>query len=215
MNYEQKKRYDKINTEEIYLLDKLIEKDNMTFNISGSTANVYKVVIYEKYKNIDCNCPDMRSWAKKYKCVCKHCCFILFKVLKAFTISDANSFYNSLHFSNDEMKTMRNKFEQLIITGDIINEEYLEKYKNLNVENFKSIFEQKREIKEDDYCIICFDEYEKDSKNIECPTCHNIIHKQCMTKWLNMGKTSCVYCRSEIWKKFIENKSSSDYLNLL
>ena len=34
---------------------------------------------------------------------------------------------------------------------------------------------------------------------VKCPCCNNIIHKECMEKWLRMGKSNCVYCRSDVW----------------
>jgi len=51
-------------------------------------------------------------------------------------------------------------------------------------------------------CGICFNELNLDEIMAICPTCHNIIHLNCMRKWMNMGKDTCVYCRSSIWKNY-------------
>ena len=40
------------------------------------------VTIYENSRKLFCTCPDAKSWAKKHKCLCKHICFLLFKVFK-------------------------------------------------------------------------------------------------------------------------------------
>jgi len=79
----------------IYLLDKFYTKDtisgrnHMTFCVSGTTQNIYTVMI--KDNNITCDCPDMKNTGEQYKTICKHCCFILFKV---FRVSYADIFHS-------------------------------------------------------------------------------------------------------------------------
>ncbi len=238
MNLQQKQRYNRIFEEDLYLLDKKYNQTNMIFHISGSTANVYKVTINWNNNSIYCSCPDMKTWAASYHCVCKHCCFVIFRVMKCFTLNQTN-FFKSLHFSREEINLLKNKFDIMTFNNDddFINSEYIYKYLNLESEkDVKSISEdnrfiQKRNTKDDEYCIICFEEFngnnskndndnDNDNKNVECPICHNIIHDKCMKKWIKMGKISCVYCRSDIWinyDKKLDNKKSNNtnYINLL
>ena len=88
MNFEQKKRFDKVFNEEFYLLN----YENNKFNISGSTKNVYTVDFFTctdqnnintKYGSFYCNCPDMKSHARKNNVYCKHICFIYKKIGKS------------------------------------------------------------------------------------------------------------------------------------
>ncbi len=216
MNYQQQKRYNKIFTENLYLLDKKYDKDNMIFQMSGSTANIYKIIIYSNTKNIICNCPDMKSWAKSYNCICKHCCFIIFRVLQCFTTQQTN-FFNILYFTDIEINCMKDKFNKLTMTN---NENYVDnilikKFQNIDIKNNNNKFIQNREINDEEYCIICFEDFIENNKknNVECPICHNIIHNQCMKKWIKMGKINCVYCRSDVWKNFTK-KIHNEYINL-
>ena len=54
--------------------------DYLVFKICGSTKNIYTVEL--KNHTITCDCPDYVSGCAKYQVICKHCCFVLFKVLR-------------------------------------------------------------------------------------------------------------------------------------
>ena len=239
MNNEQKKRYWKIFIEEFYLLD--IKQNE--FYISGSTANVYKIKISNNF--FSCNCPDgMRctpkvmnashsfpdgkTWVHNKKCVCKHVCFILYKVIKLIDKNNAENhpFFSRLVLTNDELNIIHNKIEKInLMCNENVNLNYLEKYKNLDSVIDMSIFNssngEQKIFNEDDICAICFDMLSdvntSPNKKIQtahlaiCPMCHNYIHKKCIQKWLNSGKNTCVYCRSDIWRKY---GSETNYKNL-
>ena len=104
MNNSQYKRYAKLSIEPFYLLNKKYEDNKYIFDMSGSQQDIYTVTIYDntsEYQGkITCNCPDMNSWAKKQHVVCKHCCFILFKVLKCFIINPDKIYTNDHTFIN-------------------------------------------------------------------------------------------------------------------
>jgi predicted nucleic acid-binding Zn finger protein len=83
MNSEQIKRVTKLNNEDFFLLNFTDNK----FLISGSTKNVYTVEWFRnynksKYGSFFCNCPDMKSHAKKKNVYCKHICFVYNKIAK-------------------------------------------------------------------------------------------------------------------------------------
>jgi hypothetical protein len=78
--------------ENIYLL-KIHNNNDLVFKVSGSTSNIYSVRIYKTFEwnNIFCDCPDAKKWANMYGVMCKHCIFIIFKVLKLFTYTNTLS----------------------------------------------------------------------------------------------------------------------------
>ena len=120
MKVQQLIRYDKIFTDSFYLLNKFIDNDNFIFELSGSTRNIYKVRIYSRSKMIFCNCPDSYSHGANQGVICKHSCFVIFKVLKLFdTIesSDAIEFFNRLHFTLDQIEIIKTIFNQLNINS--------------------------------------------------------------------------------------------------
>ena len=77
--------------------------------------------------------------------------------------------------------------------------------------NFKSEKSEEFKVKKkDEMCPICFVDFsdEENEELIGCPDCKNTLHKECMEKWLSIGNTTCVYCRSDVWKDYNNNKSA-------
>ena len=68
----------------------------------------------------------------------------------------------------------------------------------------KGIPYSEKEINADDICIICYDELLDDKKSVckQCPDCKNILHANCIEKWIQMDQKTCVYCRSNIFRKY-------------
>jgi len=129
MKYQQLLRIDKIHNDPLYLLNIQTYSNKYEFKICGSTKNIYNIGIYIYSKTIYCNCPDGKSYAKKNGVVCKHCCFVILKVLK---IPDANTFFNILLFNDTQMDYINEKIKSLeFVENDYINLEYVDKFKNL------------------------------------------------------------------------------------
>ena len=227
MSYHQKSRFFKIFQEDFFLLN--IEKfpNNFKVDISGSSKNIYSITLFENTKKIKCNCPDMKSWASYNKCICKHSCFLLFKVLK---LKDLGDFFNNLQFNNNifdniiiELFNLLNRLNNIDNTDinlfeGITNKELLEKYKKI-INKKKEIKEEKKDKyaskkeNKNDMCSICFNDFEEKEELLDCPKCKQTIHKLCMEKWLSLGKSTCVYCRSDVWKDY-GIKKENDYENL-
>ena len=224
-NHQHHRLY-KAKNEPLYLLDYSMTKDNklnsiLEFKICGSTKNIYTVIL--KDRQLKCDCPDNISGCRYYNVICKHSCFVLCKVLKC-----NESIFNPLK-SNDNMimtdfyfKDILKEFSKLkdrIQTqnqtqqNSISKKELIDKYNKLQKEDstynpdesYKSIFKYTGDLSEkddSDTCGICFNELKLDKLMAICPTCRNITHINCMRKWMNMGKDTCVYCRSDIWKNY-------------
>lgn len=245
MNASQSKRYNKLSSEPFYLLNKKYEDDKYIFDMSGSKQDIYTVVIYSESSNdpgqIACNCPDMNSWAKKQHVVCKHCCFILFKVIKCFNKTKDKVYLNSKHsiiktdffdklwLNQQELDFIKQLFDKItLINTEYTDSKLIEKYNKLvnDVDTGKVIlsFEGKNNtkvIESDDECPICSCTLLENDDTIDtllsCPICHAYIHKECMDIWIKHGHDTCVYCRSDIWKRYFcpllskSNVSSSSY----
>lgn len=226
INYKQLERIDRMYKQPLFLIDfQKIGTDNnhdsstYIFKISGSTANLYTVVVDDD-GDINCDCPDSSSWAARCDCKCKHCCFVWIRVMgqDGTTILD-NSQINineicqslSLNFTqNNRLVNMEfhKRYTKSKITGNCVNHSASDK------------FIVSKEIDEDDDCPICFESLCGNIECQQCPTCNNIIHTRCMKKWLQVGNKTCVYCRSKVWTEIIPkttqnlSKSNSKYLNL-
>ena len=215
MNNQQFKRLGKLDYESFYLL-KIENKDNhFCLSISGSTKNIYQVKIYKNSKTMYCNCPDAKSWAKDFDVYCKHSCFVLFRVFKT-VFPDKIKICNEKVFNEEQFCIMNEKLSNMSSVGlvnysgtDIVDEELLERFQNMEKNDFKSENCEQYQVKskKSDMCPICFMDFEEDDELIGCPDCKNTLHKECMEKWLSVGNVTCVYCRSSVWENYNNNKS--------
>ncbi|AYV79138.1 MAG: hypothetical protein Faunusvirus3_18 [Faunusvirus sp.] len=235
MNHNQQARYNKIYNEEIYLVNTKFEVTSVAkswqFTIAGSTKNIYKVALDTDSKRISCDCPDSTSWARRTNSVCKHCCFVMYRVIKYFRYNvdtatvwsydkPIDTFFDNLIFTDTALATIGKLIEKINMKSSDYTSNYLtEKYNRLNKQSDNtvltdlklSIFDalgNDKSIDAADECSICFNNFESDkSLLLSCPTCYNYIHKNCMLKWLE-SQSTCLFCRSDVWMKYgTENKS--------
>lgn len=224
MSTAQLSRIERMNSQPLYLIDKqFVSEHNCNFIISGSTANIYNVSVNFNENNvnletpiINCNCPDMDSWAKTDNVKCKHCCFVWIKVLRL-----PPTWLTTIEFNQPQYKILQKSLSDLVVRSELINTAYQQKYRQLasnpavishpmttsitttttttTVETTVSKFAITKDLI-DSECPICFDSLDPSSSS-ECPTCHNAVHNICITKWLSNGNKSCVYCRGD-WSEF-------------
>ena len=208
-------RFEKLNSEDFFLLNKSHDESKLIFNICGSTKNVYETKIYLKSKMIYCNCPDSKSWARKYGVVCKHCCFVLFKVLRLKI--DKMDYFKKLYFEEKVLNEIKENYEKLNLLNyeqDFLNKDISNKFNSIkhNTSDSKDEIVLKEEDDHDNFCAICYEDFE-DIKNIkenfQCNICSKILHLKCINKWITMGNKSCPYCRS-----IIKKDSNNNYINL-
>ena len=181
----------------MYLLNKEHYTNKFVFDISGSTNNIYKVQIYFISKMIFCDCPDAKGWCKQNNIICKHCCFILIKVLK---LKNYDEYFKSLILSDKELEYIKTCFNNLDLKNNnsFINGNYIKRFREIDFDNNGSI------VLKDNYekmCVICYDDLEDITnltKNKQCKCCYKIIHKKCLQKWIDMGGKTCPYCRNYI-----------------
>jgi len=177
MRIKQRERLDKIYLDPLYLLS----QSNTTFTISGSTANIYTITIANN--KITCDCQDAKTHALKQSVICKHCCFVLVKVLKIPITDLETTIFATLKFNEHVMNSIKTKCDD-----------------TLEPELAKLSFTYTNKRSTDDDCPICYDSLSENTP-VECPSCNNPIHKACMEKWLQTNK-SCVYCRSDAWTAY-------------
>jgi hypothetical protein len=233
MIIKQNERFQKIFYENLYLLKIHNNNHDFVFKVSGSTSNVYTVRINKSFEwnNIFCDCPDSKKWANIHGVVCKHCIFIIFKVLKLFTFKNQLSiisvcekgeeFLQKRKLNKDYIEVI-NIFLELFKfeDNDFIRSDYVEKYNQLKTEEYTTESKQ-LEMRDGGvtHCIICFDDFDKElilSKevNSQCLVCKNIFHNECVAKWFLHNK-SCPYCRSPSNMNTNYTDSNNQYFNLL
>jgi hypothetical protein len=80
---QESRRYEKIFSERFYVLDVFETGDarGVTVRLSESTRSVYTLPL-DGDGFVRCDCPDFKGQAKRYRCLCKHLCFLIVKVGK-------------------------------------------------------------------------------------------------------------------------------------
>ena len=198
MNRYQKTRYLRI-FKESFVVDRKLYKINqfiVYIHRDDAKTKPRSVVTIDLFLGkLSCTCSDFIKNSIKKKCLCRHCCFILFDYLKCFTadmhgqdirtsIGDHTLFFQFLQFNNIEKTILRS----------IFNDPALDFYNKFNIDN-------KCHNPVDYDCCICLDSLHNHNANIKCPDCRNVFHKLCMKKWTKINKT-CVTCRSSKWSWF-------------
>jgi hypothetical protein len=209
MLQEQLKRFQKISTEEFYLIGNEQNNDgNIKLLMTGSTKNVYEINLHDN-NLVTCNCPDSTTHAKRHNVLCKHLCFLHFKICRSTDVS----FYSTKKLSNIDREKLIERLN--ILKNTEISKKYYENYiKKLNGEKESDFDKAKRDIDINDAdCPICFDELKDNIKF--CPECSNPVHQKCIDKWME-SHDECIYCRSNIWKKYKNetHQITSKYISL-
>ena len=101
MDYNQIKRINSSKMSKLFIIEFNNNNDDYEIKITGTTLNVYKIIINKQNKTMSCDCPDTNSWAKIHNCICKHCCFLLLNVFKI-QLDDLAYFFANKKFSNNE-----------------------------------------------------------------------------------------------------------------
>lgn len=200
MKYQQLIRIDRCYNDKFYLLEKKRYDNKFIFKISGSTLNIYSIIIDLDSKIIECDCPDSIDLCKKCDISCKHVCFVLLKVLKITNKIEIEQFLKNQVLHDQIIELIKYNFK-LENDEQIINKHLVDKFNNIKDDTIviKS---------EDDICPICYDNIEYPKNIIQCNCCKKIFHKPCIDKWFSIGKSNCPYCRSD-------NINCSRYKNLL
>jgi hypothetical protein len=154
-----------------------------------------------------CNCPDHKFNSRRKNMVCKHICFLVSKVGR---ILDP-VFYASRQFT----EVQQAQFREVVGNAAIFSDGARERERLAAHPVFPTIvptisatstaearraqfMEVRRSITAEDTCPICYDEM-GNTVCLNCPTCSNNVHRECMEVWLERHST-CVYCRSDVWR---------------
>lgn len=211
MDYQDEVRISRATKQRLYLIEKTWTKDKVSFDVMGSTGNVY-IISCDESEEWKCTCPDHL----KRNLDCKHIYFVKIRVLK-----DLDS-WEDLQRANPENL----KIDPSVLIQDILKQTY-EKRKRSSEDASEETKEKKDpviDIKKnwlDEECMVCCDPMTKEDEKelFTCSTCKQSIHGFCWQMW-SKQKDTCVYCRSTCpvkgsAKKRKDNPNDETYINLL
>ena len=174
--------------------------DNFILTVRGTTGKLYDVTLDSNA--FVCTCPDYKIRAlglggrfdPNPDHVCKHIYFVLSKILKldsqvvkSYTPAKCEVLYQQVSY-------LLNKLSEGLDPEPMFEEETA----------------IQRDIEEDDFCPICFEDFTQDKvldmfepETIDKPivyckaSCGKSVHEECMKTWLQHNST-CIYCRA-VW----------------
>lgn len=191
--------------EKITLIFYTTQKYGYIYYILGTSNFIYKVTINKNFQS--CNCEDYF----KHKTLCKHICFVLFKLFRVFKIFLNNfqfkfitnqayidtNFFNKYEMSNLEWQILKKKASNInkFLKSNFFNEEYFNKFKYYYQQYYFLIHKNLKSSNTN--CSICF---KKINKGIKCPTCRNYFHINCLNTWFErIDIKTCPICRCDYW----------------
>jgi hypothetical protein len=163
----------------------------------GKGREQYNVDIYDE-GNIKCSCPDFRFRSKEKNIVCKHICFVICRVGNILN----PRFFDTKILDDISMKLVVDAVADMIDSrGTYVIPASQIAASKIPVVDFS--VKSDCSIDSDTVCPICIDSFEDSAISTlrSCPACKNIVHDHCINMWMETRDT-CVFCRSDIWKKY-------------
>ena len=114
----------------------------------------------------------------------------------------------------DQVKELRVKFESdeqikyLITVVDGVKDS-VEPTRHMTQKNITQEFIDK----EEPVCCVCMSEFVlKDTSATGCPSCKNLYHEKCISRWLSDNK-GCPYCRYKLRSQVTISTQKMIYIN--
>lgn len=195
------------------------------FTVSGSSQQLYTVTL-RATGELACSCKDSAINTRRLGCVCKHICFVVFRVLRI----DDPAFLQRLRLSPEDVSStcvnvltgvLRvHDHERQPPSGPTISAYELDRLcRGITTQtdlrdrspssppacDFTTI---RRPPTAEDECPVCYmtllgtpDLLGAPPALVGCPDCGNAVHRECIARWLHHApQPSCVYCRSTVWR---------------
>lgn len=178
-----------------------------TFSVFGSmrsgSREAYSIKWYKQglRSSFWCSCPDHKFNSGKKNMVCKHVCFLVCRVGKIF---------DPAFFNGNKQFTVEQHAAFAAVVNNSVALSQIPTLRSATAtaaatavprSDRQEIFRICRKpVAAEDSCPICYDEMEN-TACLNCPTCSNNVHENCMKVWLENHDT-CVYCRSNVWRSF-------------
>ena len=180
-------RFNKIYHEPFFLLSSSLDNNGtiIRFDISGSTQKPY-VVKLDANGRMWCNCMDAAVNCAKANCVCKHICFVAFRVIR----SEQSAFFANKVLTGAEVTDI---FTRVTADG-LANDASRTSVAPTPVARMEA-----RNLGDD--CPVCFDELRTDQKEYirVCSECCNGAHEECIRRWIaHAPRPSCIFCRARL-----------------
>jgi hypothetical protein len=204
---QQDRRLTKGLTERFFVLRMEAAAKHVTIKLSGSTLKVYTLVVTPNMR-ISCDCPDTCGHARRFRVVCKHCAFVMARVVRLLD-GDLGHYLQHHQFwlhtpAYERLRALADG--RAFVPQGVTDADLSTRFERASAPASLETFEE-----EGAECIICFRDLERGAEIEKCSTCRNVFDKGCIDRWLAYNQ-SCPLCRGR-WVKQ-ETSSSSKYIQL-
>lgn len=165
-------------TQKIFLANRNVEDNSATFQVLGSTGNIYNVGLNGAPV---CSCPDHSTRGSR----CKHILFMLIKIFNVENPYKETFMQEEIQKYIDSYKANISRFNVQIDPNTIA----------LNTKNI--CYDVGEKFLEDD-CCVCLDPIDNGEERVHCKkVCGRCIHANCYLMIKKVSK-NCPYCREKM-----------------
>ena len=184
LNIDEDQRMDRGRTQKIYLVNRNVNDTNATFDVMGTTGNIYSV----KLSGFPtCSCPDFTQRKRR----CKH---IFFMLARIFTIENPH-----------QEKFTASEIEQYIAKYQINIAKLTVKY------DLKSLCTEIGAKNTEDNCVICMDAVLNGEQYVYCKkSCGRCVHLDCHDMVIKKTQ-KCPYCLQKFVCSDVTNGNKEEY----
>ena len=213
LSSQQCKRFEKIYVDPFYVVSSELDESALPrFAISGSTQNVYRLSLGRNGR-FTCSCPDAYMNCERLHCICKHACFVIFRVFRMAHVLGSGSGSGSSSSRNVDICTLSSRDVDAMVARVVLDDFdrlHVSSSSSSSSTTVKADFEIiRRPPAPDDECPVCYSlllqptAVARFEPLVGCPDCGNSIHRECARRWMvHAVVPSCVFCRSKVWKEF-------------
>lgn len=181
------------------------------FLVSGSTQTNY-VVSITSGGEVTCSCKDAMIHCRRDRCVCKHACFVVFRVMRIETLG----LLETLRLRPAEVRAIsigvvtngmhwESRYPEHVLSSAEVSDICSRNEEPRAVDLTKQFAIVLRMPEKGDECPICYDLLEGvgQEEMRGCPDCGRGIHAKCVNRWIaNSARATCVFCRSSVWEQY-------------
>ena len=202
-----------------YLVYFIRQASVFNFYVLGSGIYIYHIKV--KRKSIQCNCEDFTN----HKTLCKHICFVLFKLLKLYrkkifgnykyeyilrrdqpNLHTETTFFDTFKFPKLDWLLFKKYYKNIELKTSFFCSQYFKKFESY-YSSYSHLLAKQIVYPKDENCTICMD---KIDKGVFCLVCKKNYHIDCINTWLSSCiHKKCPLCRSDCWS------TTFTYFNLL
>lgn len=225
---EQSRRLERMRREPLYLLDASAvianegsDRDDgavLRYHVSGSTGTLYTVSV--ERRRLSCTCPDFTTGARRHGVECKHCCFVVYRVLGDAFAAQHFDAARRRRIGDDQWRRLCDRTRRLhqhqhshngdspATSGGSGNDEQPYDWTHDPAWRQATGLVSAADYDADAtgaelQCAICFDELRAAAGStqllVQCGTCSKCVHRSCADQWVRTGDHDCcVYCRSPL-----------------